>query len=77
MRVFLWFSACCLMTDMKADNVINLPRRNVRHATTEQLKREWDLWAACDGEELAGVEFGYEQIHAELNRRGEGEYCSV
>lgn len=57
--------------------VIQLPRRNVQHASTEQLKREWDLWADHDDEELDGVEFHYEQIHAELNRRGEGRYCAV
>ena len=58
-------------------NVIQLPKRNVRHASTEQLKREWDMWFETEQEALDGVEFHYEQIHAELNRRGEGEYCAV
>lgn len=52
--------------------VIQLPKRNVRHASIEQLKREWDLWAEHSEEQLGGIEFHYEQIHAELNRRGEG-----
>ena len=42
--------------------VIQLPKRNVQHASTEQLKHEWDLWADCNEEELDGVEFHYEQI---------------
>ena len=58
-------------------NVIQLPKRNVRHASTEQLKREWDMRFETDQEEVDGVDFHYEQIHAELNRRGEGEYCAV
>jgi len=57
--------------------VIQLPKRNIQHANTEQLKREWDLWANHEGEQLNGVEFHYEQIHAELNRRGDGCYCAV
>ena len=57
--------------------VIQLPKRNVQHASTEQLKREWDLWMESGEEELDGVEFHYEQIHAELNRRGQGNYCAV
>lgn len=57
--------------------VVQLPKRNIQHASMEQLKREWLLWADHDGEELDGVEFHYEQIHAELNRRGEGRFCAV
>lgn len=57
-------------------NVIYLHNRNVRYASTEQLKREWDLWFHSDAEEVES-DFHYEQIHAELNRRGEGEYCAV
>ena len=58
-------------------NVIQLPKRNVQHASIEQLRREWDMWFETDQEELEGVEFHYEQIHAELNRRGDGNYCAV
>ena len=57
--------------------VIKLPKRNIQYASIEQLKREWALWADHDGEDLAGVEYHYEQIHAELNRRGEGHHCAV
>ncbi|ADW17876.1 hypothetical protein Despr_1726 [Desulfobulbus propionicus DSM 2032] len=60
--------------------VIQMPKRNVQHASTEQLKHEWDLWMDTDEEEtekVSGVEFHYEQIHAELNRRGEGRHCAV
>lgn len=64
-------------TEEMMGKVIQLPKRNVQHASTEQLKHEWDLWAETDQEELAGVEFHYEQIHAELNRRGEGRHCAV
>lgn len=59
--------------------VIQPPNRNVQHASSEQLKREWDLWSEHDGDDdaLDGVEFHFEEIHAELNRRGEGRYCAV
>lgn len=58
--------------------VIQLPKRNIQHASIEQLMREWNLWAATDEEEkLDSAEFHYEQIHAELNRRGEGRHCAV
>lgn len=57
--------------------VIQMPTRQAQHASPEQLKREWDLWAQTNAEELEGVEFHYEQIHAELNRRGEGSHCAV
>lgn len=64
-------------TEKEMGEVIQMPKRNVQHASTEQLKHEWDLWAETDAEELEGVEFHYEQIHAELNRRGEGLHCAV
>ena len=59
-------------------NVVQLPKRNIQHASTKQLKMEWALWGISASEEQPpGAEFHYEQIHAELNRRGEGEYCAV
>lgn len=30
--------------------VIQMPIRNIQHASTEQLMREWSLWAECDEE---------------------------
>jgi cobyrinic acid a,c-diamide synthase len=57
--------------------VVQMPKRNVQHASTEELKAEWDKWADDPGEEMDGHAFHYEQIHAELNRRGEGKYCAV
>jgi len=60
--------------------VIRLSKSNVQHVSLAQLKREWDLWMASGEEEIEKVpcvEFDYEQIHAELNRRGEGVYCAV
>lgn len=66
---------CYVMGD-----VIQLPKRNIQRASTEQLKCEWDLWAESDEEEIEnvpGVEFHYEDIHFELNRRGEGKHCAV
>ena len=61
---------------------IYLFKQDIQHAKTEELKREWDLWMLKDDESLNGVDgvmlrFHYEAIHAELNRRGEGEYCAV
>lgn len=52
-------------------------KKDIRKADTDQLKREWDLWFEADDEDIDGVEFDYEDIHAELNRRGEGDYCAV
>jgi len=60
--------------------VIAFPTINIKRASTAQLKKEWDLWMESDEEEIhkvPGVEFRYEDIHAELNRRGEGEHCAV
>lgn len=57
--------------------VIAFPQ-GIRAATTADLKREWSMWMApgvC--EECPGAKFHYEDIHAELNRRGEGEFCAV
>ena len=58
-------------------DVVQMPKKNVQHASTAQLIREWDLWEGVDEEKPDGVEFHYEQIHAELNRRGEGKHCAV
>lgn len=58
--------------------VYQAPAKNIiQHASTYQLMREWELWAECDEEKPDGVEFHYEQIHAELNRRGHGKHCAV
>lgn len=60
------------------NNVIQMQKRNVQNATLQQLKREWSIWSDYPGEDLPdGVEFHYEQIHHELNRRGHGEFCAV
>ena len=58
--------------------IIQLPMSNIKKATTEQLKYEWDKWYEV-GDEIKpkGVDFYYEDIHMELNMRGEGEYCTV
>lgn len=51
----------------------------IKNASTEQLKREWGIWAKSDSEEDWPDEcvYHYEQIHAELNRRKLGAYCTV
>ena len=58
-------------------NIIEFPRKNIKDATTEQLKKEWDLWFEQDDENMEGHDFHYDQIHLELNRRGEGRHCAV
>lgn len=64
-----------------SDNVIALPARE-RVMSTSALKAMWD---AFDDHANEG-ESGYfwppdgphiEDVHAELNRRGEGMYCAV
>ena len=47
----------------------------VKRATTEELKKAWKEW---DGDPATMWEpFDMEQVHAELNLRGEGRYCAV
>jgi cobyrinic acid a,c-diamide synthase len=58
-------------------DVVLIKKRNVQHASTEELKAEWDKWADDPNEDMEGHEFHYESIHAELNRRGEGNHCAV
>ena len=44
--------------------------------TTPMLKRAWDeLTNDGVGPQVFGLDC--DEIHAELNRRGEGEYCSI
>jgi len=50
------------------DKIIPFPK-TIRQITTEELKKLW----SSDEE----GEWTYEEIHAELNKRGEGEYCAV
>jgi hypothetical protein len=57
--------------------VIAFPKRNIRNATTAELKTEWDKWADDPNEDMTGHIWHYEAIHAELNRRGEGAHCAV
>ena len=47
--------------------VIRLRVNPITEATDEQLKREW----------CPGCIYHYDDIHAELNGRGLGEYCAV
>ena len=56
--------------------VVNFPRRNIQNETTEYLVRAWNEWDGCD-EDDDSHQYHYEQIHAELNRRGEGLHCAV
>lgn len=50
-------------------------KRNVQHATTDELKVAWDAW---DGDPLTMFKpFDMEAVYFELNRRGEGAYCAV
>ena len=50
---------------------------NAQVMTTPMLKRAWDelFNPANDTQEAFGLDC--DEIHAELNRRGEGEYCAV
>ena len=58
--------------------VIRLRVKPITEATDEQLKREWKAWFESDSEEWCpGCIYHYDEIHAELNRRGLGEYCAV
>lgn len=58
--------------------VIQLPKRNVQHASTEELKAVWDAWDGDTATMFAPeAQFDMESVHAELNRRGEGQYCAV
>jgi hypothetical protein len=56
--------------------VVNFPRRNIQNETTEYLVRAWNEWDEFP-EDDGKHQYHYEQIHAELNRRGEGLVCAV
>lgn len=53
-----------------------MTEKDIKKASTEHLKQEWDEWFNSDKEEMES-DFHYEDIHAELNRRGYGDYCAV
>lgn len=55
--------------------VVQMPKRNVQHASTEELKAAWDAWSGDPCEKVAG--FDFESVFFELNRRGEGKHCAV
>lgn len=53
---------------------------SIKNVNTEELKRQWDEWCETDSEDITSLEFVdwyYDDIHLELNLRGEGEYCAV
>jgi hypothetical protein len=56
--------------------IINFNKRSaVLNASTDELKAAWDQW---DGDPATMFDpFDMEEVHAELNRRGEGRYCAV
>ena len=58
--------------------VTNLLPRNVQHASTAELKSVWDAWDGSTATMFAPeAAFDLEAVYAELNRRGEGNYCAV
>ncbi|WP_415912489.1 hypothetical protein [Neptuniibacter sp. QD37_11] len=51
---------------------------SIKQCSTDQLKRLWDEWDKyMDDECNSPLPFHYEDIHLELNLRGEGEHCAV
>lgn len=48
-------------------------RARMENVPTEQLKRMWDAYDGMN----APLGFSGEDIHLELNMRGEGSYCAV
>lgn len=59
--------------------IINFPVPDtIVLASLESLKLMWDQWDDyLDREDESPLKFHYEDIHCELNRRGEGKYCAV
>lgn len=51
----------------------HIQRERLQALTTDKLKELWDRWEGVG--EVEG--FWGEEIHRELNRRGEGLYCAV
>lgn len=50
----------------------------IRFVSTQYLIDMWDKWDLyMDDEGKSPLRFHYEDIHEELNRRGEGRYCPV
>lgn len=50
---------------------------HISRVSIADLKLMWDEWAESASEDMETNKFHYEEIHAELNRRGEGDYCAV
>ena len=52
--------------------------KDIKKVDLQTLMYMWDNWDKyLDDEEASPIAFHYEDIHAELNRRGEGRYCAV
>ena len=49
--------------------VVQLPKRNVQHVSTEDLKKWWEAWDGTP-DALLG-DFDFESVYWELLRRGE------
>lgn len=45
--------------------------KNVKEASTEDLKKAWDEWDGC----RISMGFDCNEVYLELNLRGEGIYC--
>lgn len=57
---------------MDDNNIVEFPKKNIRKATTEQLAHWWVNGIGPEDDDAV-----FEQVHAELNRRGEGKICAV
>ena len=49
--------------------VVHLPKRNVQHVRTEDLKTWWEAWDGTPNALLG--DFDFESVYWELLRRGE------
>lgn len=69
------------LIDMSKDILEELATKadeSIKECSTESLKKMWDDWDKyMDKEDESPLRFHYEDIHTELNNRGEGKYCAV
>lgn len=50
---------------------------HIKHLTNGDLRKLWDAFMASDDEAFAPLGWEPEEIRAEMNARGDGEYCAL
>ncbi len=72
-----WHQSQINMTPImdRAKQLLQKPTQPISNVGLNDLKTAWDHWDGCSETIIEGV--SGEDIHEELNRRGEGAHCAV